>query len=121
MVKAMETDARLAAQRYYRGSGRRLQADVAALLRHPGGVVLYSPRLVALMKPVLHHQPERWEQLGEVCAEADGWYVHLLAGDMKWARELVTGLPLLPWLCFRRGLRSHRAHIISMPHYLTHH
>lgn len=121
MVKAMGTDARLTAQRYYRNSGRRLEADVAALLRNPHGVVIYTPRLVALAKPVQHQYPECWEQLEESPAEADGWFMHLLTGDLQWACEIATGMPQLPLLCFRRGLRSPRPHVISAHRFLYHH
>lgn len=117
----MESDARLTAQRYYRGSGRSLQADVAALLRNPSGVVIYTSRLVALAKPVLHHTPEHWEQLDESPEGADGWFLHLLVGDLAWAKEIASGMPQLPLLCFRRGIRSTRPHVISAHRFLYHH
>lgn len=111
MLHGMRCDARHTAQRYYSGSGRSLEADVAALLRNPGGVVHYGPELVALVNPVLHHSPQSWEQLEACPPGADAWHVHLLVGDMARAYAWADALPALPLLCFRRGLRSARPHV----------
>lgn len=112
MVHGMDTDARSAARRYYSASSRSLPADMAALARVPGSVVIYTPRLVALLKPVLHHAPERWEHLHDTPEGADGWYVHLLVGDLRLARHIASSLPHLRWLCFRRGLRNPQPHLL---------
>lgn len=111
MVCGMDIDARDTARRYYSESSRSLKADMAALAQAPGGVVVFTPRLVALLKPVESMSPERWEELHHTPAEADGWYVHLLAGDAAWARQLARTLPPLQWLCFRRGLRNLQPHV----------
>lgn len=122
MVGGMEADARAAAQHYYQGSGRSLQADVAALLHNPTGVVIYTPRLVVLAKPVLRRESAHWELLHEQPPGADAWYVHLLAGDVAWARRLaVATVAPLPWVCFRRGLRSAQPHVCAWQSLLLHH
>ncbi len=107
---AMSTDARSMACRYYAGSGRNLGDDMAALAANPQGVVVFLPRLVALMKPVEHARPESWLALGSSPHGADAWYVHLLAGELAWALQLGRSLPAYPWLCFQRGARSTALH-----------
>lgn len=112
MVHRMETDARAIARRYYSASSRCLQADMSALAVNPDSVLLWSPRLVALMKPVRHDAPDTWESdLAYSPQDADGWYVHLLVGDMDWARHLAGTLPPLSRLCFCRGCRNRRPHV----------
>lgn len=108
----MDTDARDAARSYYTASSRSLRADLAALAQHPGGVVVFTPRLVALLKPVRSDSPESWEQLSHTTTRVDAWYVHLLVGELAWARHLAGSLAPLPRLCFRRGLRNSRPHIL---------
>ncbi len=107
---AMSTDARSRARSYYAGSGRSLEADMAALAANPQGVVVFHPRLVALMKPVAYAHSEHWLELSSSPPEADAWYIHLLSGDMAWARQLGADLPAYPWLCFQRGVRSATLH-----------
>lgn len=112
MVQCMGTDARATARRYYSASNRSLQADMAALAADPDGVVLFSPALVALMRRVHHSEPQRWALLTEPpIAPADAWYVHLMVGDLAWARRLARKLPPMRWLCFQRGVRSPRPHV----------
>lgn len=108
----MNTDARATALRYYRTAGRDPHADLRALARNPQGVFLFSPTLVVLMKPVLRHRPQDWENLEESPAGADAWYVHLLAGSLRQAQELAKLLPARRWLCFQRGRRSTRLHVL---------
>lgn len=112
MVGGMDNDARDAARSYYADSSRCLQADMAALAETPGGVVVFTPRLVALLRPVRADSPAIWEQLHASIADADAWYVHLLVGDLALARQLAHTLPPLPQLCFRRGLRDRRPHVL---------
>ncbi len=107
---AMSMDARRIARAYYAHSGRSLCADMHALASNPQGVVVFLPRLVALMKPVEHSRPEGWLELASSPPGADAWYIHLLAGDLEWAREVGRGLPVYPWLCFQRGARSDTLH-----------
>lgn len=111
MVCGMDADARIAARRYYAASSRCLAADVAALMQHPDGVVIFTPCLVALAKPVRSSAPERWERLEEHTAAPDAWFVHLLVGDMAAALQLARRFRPLPYICFRRGLRSTRPHV----------
>lgn len=106
----MSTDAVTAAKRYYAAAKRDWAAELSALARNPHGVVLISPALVVLMKPVDSTQPQDWEELGQSPAVPDAWYVHLLAGDVALARQLAWLLPAYPWVCFQRGLRSTRLH-----------
>lgn len=106
----MSTDAVTAADEYYAAAGRDRVADVSALSANPHGVILICPALVVLMKPVDSTRPQDWEALGESPVEPDGWYVHLLAGDMALARQLAWLLPAYPWVCFRRGRRNARPH-----------
>lgn len=111
MVNPVNADARDKARAYYAGSGRCLQEDMAALAAHPHGVVLFLPELVVLLKAVDHTQPETWAVLPSRFAREDGWYIHLLAGDLHLARRLAHLLPARPWLCFHRGQRHTRPHI----------
>ena len=106
----MNADARVQAVQYYQAAGRSMAADLEALAQHPQGVVLLMPRLVALMKPVDSSQAESWPELAREFPAADAWYVHLLVGELKLARQLAGALPPLRWLCFQRGLRSTRPH-----------
>lgn len=112
MVSFMSRDARQIAEQYYAASSRSLAEDLAALGTHSQGVVVYMPQLVVLMKPVARAHPEEWEQLAHEAAVADAWYVHLLAGDLSLARHMAAVLPLQRWLCFRRGLRHGREHVL---------
>lgn len=106
----MSTDAREIARHYYEAAGRDLGADLAALAAQPEGVVIFLPRLVVLMKPVSSANPADWEHLGSTPPCADGWYVHLLVGDLALARRLAWLLPGRRWLCFQRGLRHAAPH-----------
>ncbi len=107
---AMSTDARRMARRYYLGSGRSLEDDMAALAANPQGVVAFLPGLVALMKPVESARPESWMELARPAVAADAWYIHLLVGDLAFARRLGQGLAAYPWLCFQRGARNATLH-----------
>ena len=111
MVRFMDNDARHTARCYYASSTRNLQADLAALGGNAAGVVVWTPQLVAMLKPVAAGRAAEWEELAESPADADAWYVHLLAGDLELARRLGAGLAALPLLCFRRGLRNATPHI----------
>lgn len=106
----MSTDARQTARQYYAAHGRDMGSDIAALLANPQGVVLLSPRLVALLKPVCTRSPEQWTNLEQSPCGADGWYVHLLCGDLALARRLACTLPPLRLLVFQRGGRGERWH-----------
>ncbi len=110
MLPAMSTDARSVARRYYAAAGRDLAADLAALSSNPEGVVVFLPRLVVLMKPVSSKCPDAWGHLEETPPGADGWYVHLLVGDLPLARRLAWLLPGRRWVCFQRGLRNAAPH-----------
>ncbi len=83
---------------------------MAALAANPQGIAVFLPRLVVLMKPVEHNHPEGWLLLGSSPERADAWYVHLLVGDLAWARQLGRGLSAYPWLCFQRGARNSILH-----------
>lgn len=116
----MDTDARDTARLYYSRSNRSLQADLAALALNPRGIIYWSPRLVALAKPVLSSCPAAWTRLQDSPATADGWYIHLLTGDLRCARSLAVHTPPLRWLCYQRGLRSERAHVLPWRRILPH-
>ncbi len=109
----MNTDARVIAERYYRVGGRELSVDLAALSTNPQGVVIWLPRLVVLMKPVDSRQPGQWDKLSENPVGADGWYVHLLTGELALAGRLMGQVPRLDWACFQRGRRSSAPHRLS--------
>lgn len=105
-------DARLLAQSYYAGSGRRFEDDLRALALSPAGVAVCTPRLVALMKAVHSgSDPLQWMD-GPEAATPDAWYIHLLAGDLRLAFSWARGLPPLRYFCFQRGLRGERVHIL---------
>ena len=110
MLGGMNSDARIVALRYYHGSERNLQADIEALAANPQGVVVWLPRLVVLMKAADSKKPQQWGNLAESPANADGWYVHLLVGDMSLARRLAQEVPPHHWACFQRGMRSAAPH-----------
>lgn len=110
MFCGMNTDARLLALRYYRDMGRDISADIEALAANPRAVVVWLPRLVVLMKAADSRHPEQWQELGSSPAVPDGWYVHLLAGDLSLARRLACEVPSLPQVCFQRGKRSAAPH-----------
>lgn len=106
----MSNDSRYIALRYYRGSGRNLQSDIEALATNPQGVVMWSPRLVVLMKAADSTAPAEWQNLAVSPPGADGWYVHLLVGDLALARRLAHEVPCRHWACFQRGRRSPAPH-----------
>ena len=112
-AQLMNTDARVIAEQYYRVGGRDLSVDMAALTSNPRGMVVWLPRLVVLMKPVDSNRPERWERLSENPVGADGWYVHLLTGELAFAGRLMVQVPRLDWACFQRGRRSSAPHRLS--------
>lgn len=109
----MSTDARRLALNYYRECGRDPEADLAALAANPAGVVVWLPRLVVLMKAADSRRPQDWYNLAESPEGADGWYVHLLAGDLSLARRLACEVPRCRWACFQRGLRGSSPHRLS--------
>lgn len=109
----MSTDARRLALSYYRLFERDPEADLSALAANPTGVVIWLPRLVVLMKAADSRHPEDWYKLDESPAQADGWYVHLLAGDLKLARRLACEVPRRRWACFQRGRRGASPHHLS--------
>ncbi len=115
---SMSTDARSTARRYYNGSGRCLEADMAALAANPQGVVIFLPRLVAFLKPVDFSCPQHWLALAHSPQEANAWYVHLLVGDLAWACRIGRSLPALHWLCFQRGARNASLHRVSWARFL---
>ncbi len=108
----MNADARIQARQYYQAAGRSIEADIAALMQHPQGVVLLMPQLVVLMKPVRSQSLSDWDNLEHISAETDAWYVHLLAGNLAMARRMAATLPPRRWLCFQRGLRNPHPHRI---------
>ncbi len=108
----METDARLIAIRYYRGSEREFAADLTALSANPDAIIIYLPQLVLLMKPADSRHPQQWDTLHHTPHGADAWYVHLLVGNMQQARQVAQRLTPRPWICFQRGARNTRPHII---------
>ncbi len=91
---------------------------MAALAANPQGVVVFLPRLVALMKPVEHARPQDWLALDTSPHGADAWYVHLLVGDLQWARQIGRSLPAFRWLCFQRGARNACLHRLSWARFL---
>ncbi|MBQ8900012.1 MAG: hypothetical protein IJY72_03570, partial [Akkermansia sp.] len=65
---------------------------------------------ILLMKAADSRDPAQWGNLAESPAGADGWYVHLLAGDVALARRLACEVPRRRWACFQRGRRSAAPH-----------
>lgn len=120
MVMCMDTDAREQARAYYSAGGRSLHADLAALAQNPQGLIYWTPQLVVLAKPVSSERPICCNGLAESPEHADGWYVHLLAGDLQWARRLARHLPPLGRLYFQRGVRSAKVHSLSWRRLLPH-
>ncbi len=105
-------DARQKARNYYADSDRRLESDLLAFTSSERGIVIFTPRLVVLMKAVdSRDEPQLWMD-GPDAATPNSWYVHLLAGDLRLAFCWARGLPPLPFFCFQRGLRGERVHIL---------
>ena len=121
IVRDMSTDSRSEAYRYYHESGRNLAADVHALISNPRGILVFTPELVVLMKPVLLSEELLWGELADNPPEADAWYVHLLVGNVAMARQMASALPPLEWLCFQRGRRNNQPHIYHWEHLLLNH
>lgn len=117
---AMNTDAITTAQRYYAWAGRDFAADAHALARNPQGVLLYTPRLVVMMKPADSRQPQDWAQLTHSPQQADAWYVHLLVGQLSLAGQLAHLVPAYRWVCFQRGRRNTRPHRLPWVRILSH-
>lgn len=117
----MSTDSRSEACRYYHESDRNLEADVQALISNPRGILVFTPKLVVLMKPVLLQEEHLWGELADNPPKADAWYVHLMVGNVAMALQMASALPPLEWLCFQRGHRNNRPHIYHWEHLLLHH
>lgn len=111
MFMCMQQDARKEAYRYYQESGRKLTEDVEKLIGNPRGVLVFTPELVVLMKPVLLGEELLWGDLADDPPEANAWYVHLLVGDVQLARRMSDSVPPLEWLCFQRGRRNSLLHV----------
>lgn len=111
MVRNMIADARLEAHRYYQQSGRELTKDTEAITLNPRGVLVFTPDLVVLTKPVILREELLWGDLADDPTGADAWYVHLLVGNLKKARYMAAALPPLEWLCFQRGKRNNVPHV----------
>ena len=120
MLCGMSADARIQARDYYLAAGRDMEEDLAALAAHPQGVLLFTPHLVAMLKPVCSKSVEHWPQLQHIFPQADGWYIHLLVGNLRMARHMAAALPPLQWLCFQRGLRNTTPHRLPW-HAFIHH
>lgn len=123
----MSTDARELAARYYAAGCRDMAEDAAALGAHPQSLVILMPELVVLAKQVCSDQPDTWEELHHIAEQPDAWYIHLMTGDLHLLRRIAAALPLRPYVCFRRGLRSPHPHRVLMkrllrePHTPSHH
>lgn len=116
----MWQDARTETNKYYQESGRTLTEDAVTLAGNPRGVLVYSPELVVMMKPVVLGEELLWVDLADNPSEANAWYVHLLVGNVQLARRLASTLPPLKWLCFHRGRRNSRPHVYSWSSLLIH-
>lgn len=109
----METrDARQKAKHYYAFSVRSLEADLSELIASERGVFVYTPRLTVLMKAVDLADEESITNLRKHNRLINAWYVHFFGGDLSlgfnWARTLTP----LPYLCFQRGVRSPKLHLL---------
>ncbi len=117
----MNTDATTTAQQYYAWAGRDFAADAYSLALNPQGVMVYTPQLVVMMKPVDSRQPQEWAELAHSPQQPDAWYVHLLVGDMKTARQMAHLVAAYRWVCFQRGRRNTRLHCLSWARILSPH
>jgi hypothetical protein len=94
-----ETPLARALRMYARGN-RRLEVDLGQYVR--GGYVVARPDLLLLFRPIRVAEPDTWL---EDAAQADGWYVGLLAGAGG-PRAAIREMPYhLPWCCWRRNFR----------------
>lgn len=71
-----------------------------------------------MMKPVLLREELLWTALEDNPTDADAWYIHLLAGDLKLARRLAEDIAPLEWFCFHRGRRDGRPHLLNRAYVL---
>ena len=108
----MTPNALESARQYYRINGRNLSDDVNAILSNPHGVLVMTPQMVAILKPVRRREELLWSLLSDDPDEADGWYIHLLVGQLAQARQFAWLLPPLEWCCFHRGRRNRRPHCL---------
>ena len=115
----MSNDARITALRYYSQSGRDIKSDLEALSANPTGVVVWMPQLVVLMKAADSRNPQQWQNLADNPEKPDGWYVHLLTGDLLLARRLACEIPKRHWACFQRGKRNPSPHRLYWQRMLT--
>lgn len=106
MLRFMSTDARVIARQYYATYGRNMCSDISALQANPQGVVLFTPFVVAMLKPIRTDEDLLWMDLAQSPPNPDGWYVHLLCGDLSLARLLAYRLRPLRWLIYQRGVRG---------------
>lgn len=109
----MSKDARLRTRLYYQRHGRDLTADCADLMRNPRAAFMWTPSLVAMLKPISSTNLEAAFDLATSPPDADAWYVHLVVGDFACARRLAPQLEPLPLLCFQRGSRGAGFHIYN--------
>lgn len=114
----LETDARELAKRYYRGSGRTLSVDMAAIAA-AGGVVIYTSDMVLLARMVdSHDSPVAWSDLRKRYDNPDAWYVHLLVGSPAKATVVYDREASAKYVVFQRGLRSERPHKIPLDRFV---
>lgn len=116
----MSKDARYRTRLYYQLHGRDLAADCAALQRNPRAAYMWTPQLVAMLKPISSKNLEAAYDLASSPPDADAWYVHLVVGDFACARQLAQHLEPLSLLCFQRGSRGADFHIYDWARSIQH-
>lgn len=105
-------DARHHAIQYYDTSIRTLEADLSELIASARGVFVFTPQLTVLMKAIDLTDEESITNLRKHNRRINAWYVHFLSGDLSLAFEWARSLPPLPYLCFQRGIRSPKLHLL---------
>lgn len=106
-------DAQRKAILYYGDSARSLEADLAELIASERGVFVFTPRLTVLMKAVDLADEESIFNLRKHTNVINSWYVHYLGGDLSLAFNWAKTLTPLPYLCFQRGTRSPKLHLLQ--------
>lgn len=74
MLRFMSTDARVIARQYYATYGRNMCSDISALQANPQGVVLFTPFVVAMLKPIRTDEDLLWMDLAQSPPQS-GWLV----------------------------------------------
>lgn len=112
-------DARQETIDYYKGKGRSISQDMVWHAKNPGGVVIWTHRLVVMARPVsLDTNPTHIIEPEWVTREPyDAWYIHIIAGSMAALLPHIHEIKKYPSIAFQRNGRK-RIHIMKTSDFL---